>query len=259
MKSFLKMSYLDFKGHLGPFQVEEFITLNTMYPFLSLVFYCLLASFAFQTNDLTQWVIGNSYLLCTNVCIFSLGSSFYGERSYGRIRSIICSPISKLQIILQKGFFPCLVCMLTTTLGFLAGGLLFRLPFHKINFWMYFLILLFAMMGACSLGLFLGTIGLLTDQMHLILNTMSFIILIFTGSNFPVNQLPIWGRIISQILPLTRSIESAKMIFTGYDGNRLIELLVGEFIVGVVYLLLARVMVYYAERKAIKKGTLELF
>jgi ABC-2 type transport system permease protein len=124
---------------------------------------------------------------------------------------------------------------------------------------MYFVILLFAMMGACALGLFLGTIGLLTDQMHLILNTMSYIILIFTGANFPISQLPFLGRMIAQMLPLSRSIEAAKMIFADYDGTRIFELLLGEFVVGVIYLMAAKALLYFTERWAIKKGTLELF
>lgn len=259
MKNFWKMSYLDFKAHLGPFQLEEFLTMNTMYPFLTLVFYCLLARFSFQTQDLTQWVVGNSYLLCTNVCIFSLGISFYGERCYGRIRSIVCSPISKIQIMIQKGVFPCFVCVITTFLGFLAGGLLFQLPLGKIHWGMYFVILLLAMLGACALGLFLGTIGLLTDQMHLILNTMSYVMLIFTGANFSVSQLPFWGRMISQMLPLSRSIKAANMLFADYDGGRIFELLLGEFIVGLIYLLAAKVLLSYTERKAIRKGCLEIF
>lgn len=259
MKSFFKMSYLDFKGHLGPFQLEEFLSLNALYPFLTLTFYCLLAKYAYQTQDLTQWVIGNAYLLCTNICIFSLGISFYGERSNGRIRSIICAPFSKLRFMIQKSLFPCMVCVVTTMIGFLAGGVLFQIPFENIHWGIFVIILITAMMGACALGLFIGTFGLLTDQMHLVLNTMSFVLLIFTGSNFPVSQLPFWGKIISQLLPLSRSIEAVKLLLSNDVNHKLFEYLIGEFFVCICYFILAAAMVYFSERMAMKRGTIELF
>ena len=49
------------------------------------------------------------------------------------------------------------------------------------------------------------------------------------------------------------------MLFTTYDHGAMIDLLVGELIVGMVYFLLAAFMVHFAERRAIRKGTLELF
>lgn len=259
MKRFLHMSYLDFKGHLGPFHLEEFLTLNALYPFLTLAFYCLLAGYAFQTTDLSQWVVGNSYLLCTNICIFSLGQCFTGERYYGRIRSIVCAPMSKLLFMVQKGFFSCLVCMGTTFAGFLAGGIVFHIPFDQINWGVYLIDLFVAMMSACAFGIFIGTFGLITDQMHFILNTMSFVLIIFTGANFPVSQLPFAGRLLSRIIPLTRSIQAGTMIFGVCDRKRLSRLLGGEVLVAAIYLLLASAMVCFAEQKARNKGTLDLF
>ncbi|WP_167958055.1 ABC transporter permease [Anaerosporobacter faecicola] len=259
MKQFIKMSFVDFKGHLGPFRLEEFLTLNILNPFLTLVFYCLLAGYTYKTSDLTSWVIGNSFLLCTSVCIFSLGIVFTREKQCGRIRSIICSPLSKLQIMLQKGFFPCLVCILTTLVGFLLGGVFFHVPLGKIHWGLYGCILGVAMVGACSFGLAIGAIGLLTDQMHLILNTVSAVMLIFTGTNFPVAQLPFWGRGIAKVLPLTRSVEAAKLLCDDFTMEQIMRLLLGEVLLSVCYLIIARLILVYAEHKAIKEGTLELF
>ena len=259
MKQFLKMSYLDFKGHMGPFCIEEFLTLQTLYPFLSMAFYCLLAGYAYHTSDLTEWVIGNSFLLSTTTCIFTLGGAFTGERMTGRIRSIISSPSSKTMVVLEKGFFPCLVCVATTLIGFLAGAAVFGVSLKQVNWGLYILILICAMAGACSLGLFVSTFGLLTDQMHLILNTFSFIFMMFTGANFPVKQLPLAGRVFSQMLPLTRSIRAAKLLFQQAQTSKILALIGQEVLLAAVYFILASLMIRYAELKAVQKGTLDLF
>ena len=252
MKQFLKMSYLDFKGHMGPFCLEEFLSLETLYPFLTMAFYCLLAGYAYQTSDVSEWVIGNSFLLCTTTCVFTLGIAFTGERSNGRIRSIVTSPVSKVLIVFEKGFFPCLVCIVTTFAGFLAGAAVFQISLAHVNWLVYFAILFVAMM-------FVSTFGLMTDQMHLILNTLSYIILIFTGANFPVSQLPAAGRAVSWILPLTRSIRAAKLMMQSGELSQIGSLMTQEAVLAVIYIVLAGGMVHHVERKAVQSGTLELF
>ena len=99
---FLHMAWLNFKGQRAAFNLEEFLLLETAYPFLTLMFHCVMAGYAFDTANLTDWVIGNAFLLCTNICVFSLGSSFRAERAYGRIRSIMVGRTSKIEIVLQK-------------------------------------------------------------------------------------------------------------------------------------------------------------
>lgn len=251
---FLQMAWLNFKGQRAAFSLEEFLLMETAYPFLTLMFHCVLAGYAFDTSNLTDWVIGNAFLLCTNICVFSLGSSFRAERAYGRIRSIMTGKTSKLEIVLQKGFFSGLVSMGTTFAGFAAGCIVFGIS------WMWlFLCFESAMFAAMGFGLLLSVFGLLSHQMHFILNLMEYVLLIFTGSNFPIVQLPLILQRISWMLPLTRSIEAARGIVNGMEHVMVLELLGGEILVGILYVVLAAALMKWAEREAIKSGTLELF
>lgn len=259
MRRFFRQAWLNFKGQRAAFSLEEFLLLDTMYPLLTMVFYCLLASYAFHTQDLTRWVVGNAFLLCTNICVFSLGGSFMGERYYGRIRSIITAPISKLEIVAENGFFPCLVCVATTFIGFAIGSVIFQVSWKGINMLLFLFITFIAMMAASGLGMLLASIGLLSDQMHLILNLTSNLLILFCGANFPVSQLPKAGQLLSRVLPLTRSIQAAEMLMNGAEIGELMPYIAGEFLIAIVYALLAFSLIRYAEHEAIKKGTLELF
>lgn len=256
---FLHMSWLNFKGQRAAFNLEEFLLMETAYPFLTLMFHCVLASFAYETTNLTDWVIGNAFLLCTNICVFSLGSSFRAERAYGRIRSIMVGKTSKIEIVLQKGFFSGLVSLGTTFVGFAVGCLVFGISWKGIPWGTLLLCFVVAMFAAMGFGLVLSVFGLLSHQMHLILNLMEYVLLIFTGSNFPVEQLPKVIQLVSYALPLTRSIAAARGVVNGMEWNLVFELLCGEVLVGIAYILLAASLVKWAERAAIKRGTLELF
>lgn len=256
---FIHMAWLNFKGQRAAFNLEEFLLLETAYPFFTLIFYCVLASYAYGTTNVTDWVIGNSFLLCTNICVFSLGNCFVGERYFGRIRSIIVGSASKIEIILAKGFFPAIVGLCTTFLGFYMGCLVFDISWTDISWGKLLCVYAVAMISAMGFGLFLAVLGLLSNQMHLILNIMQYILLIFTGANFPINQLPTVLQKVSLILPLTRSIEASREIVSGNGLETILSLLMGELIVGIVYIMIAVAVVKYVERIAIKKGTLELF
>jgi len=256
---FLHMAWLNFKGQRAAFNLEEFLLLETAYPFLTLMFHCVLAGYAYGTTDLTDWVIGNAFLLCTNICVFSLGSSFRAERAYGRIRSIMVGKTSKLEIVLQKGFFSGLVSLGTTFAGFAIGCLVFSISWSNISWGSMLLCFVVAMFAATGFGLVLSVFGLMSHQMHLILNLMEYVLLIFTGSNFPISQLPEAVQVISYVLPLTRSIQAARGIVNGMEWNAVLTLLIGEVLVGIAYILLAAGLVKYAEKVAIKEGALDLF
>jgi len=256
---FLHMSWLNFKGQRAAFNFEEFILLDTAYPFLTLVFYCVMAGFAYGTTDVTDWVIGNAFMLCTNTCLFSLGTCFVGERYYGRIRSIIVGKTSKFEIVLQKGFFAAVVSVVTTLVGFALGCAVFGIGLSKIPWGGLLFILIIAMFAVMGLGMFLSVLGLVSHQIHMISNVMWYVLLIFTGTNFPISQLPERVQMISYLLPMTRSIAAARALVAGAKLSQVSGLLWGEVAVAFVYLVVAAIVIKYAEKIAIKNGTLELF
>ncbi|ABX41387.1 ABC transporter permease [Lachnoclostridium phytofermentans] len=259
MKRFITQSWLNFKGQKSVFNLAEFLCFDTGYPLITLIFYCVLAGYSFHTTDLTRWVVGNSFLLCTNTCIFSLGSSFTGERYHGRIRSIIVAPRNKLVIVLEKGLFSGIIAIITVFLGFLVGSGIFRVDFSRIHLFSFFLIIVIGMFSATGFGLLLSTFGLITDQMHLVLNLSSYALMIFCGVNFPVSQLSYGARLLSNCLPLTRSIKAANLLFEVTKGAEVIRLLLEELLIGGIYFIAAFFLIRMVEKVAIKKATFEVF
>lgn len=256
---FFHMSWLNFKGQRAAFNLEEFLLLETAYPFITLIFYCVTAGYAYETADVTSWVIGNAFLLCTNICVFSLGSSFVAERRYGRIRSIVVGCESKIVIVLQKGFFAGIVSLATTFVGFAFGCLVFDISWKTIPWLSLLFVLCIAMFATMSFGLFLSVLGLVSHQMHLVLNLVQYLLLILTGANFPVEQLPKVAQVVSYALPLTRSISVARDLVEGAQMQSVCSALGCELLVGAGYILLSVSVVKGAEKLAIKNGTLELF
>ena len=255
---FFSQALLYHKGRTAAFSLAEFLCFDAGYPIITLIFYCLLASYSFQTTDLTHWVVGNAFLMCTNTCVFGLGGIFNGERYHGRLRSIVAAPCNKLALILANGVFPTIFASLAVAGGFIIGGAIFKIDFSGINLGLMALTIICAMLAATGMGLLLAVFGLISDSMHLILNVVSYILMIFTGAEFPVSQLPIWGQWVSRILPLTHSIEAMKVLLGNIEGN-FYRLLLGELEIAITYVILAWVTLRSAERICRKSGKFDLF
>lgn len=246
------------KGRRAAFSGEEFALMQVGYPLVTLIFYCLIASYSFKTSNLTSWVIGNAFLLCTDACVFSLGNAFRGERYTGRLRSIIASPGTKLPLILANGLYPALFAVVASVCGFLVGSLVFGVDFSGVHLGLAALTILCGMASATCFGLFLSVFGLMNDSMHLVLNVVSYLLILFTGAEFPVSQLPLAGRVIAQMMPLTKSIAAMNSLFS-LERGVFWTLIMAELATGAAYALLARFLFGFAERCARHNGQFDLF
>ena len=88
-------------------------------------------------------------------------------------------------------------------------------------------------------------------------NTVYFALLLFSGANIPVQLLPEPLRAISFVLPLTRGIAAARRLITGAEFREVAPLLLGEFIVGSLYVTLGFILFRWFEIQAKRRGSLE--
>ena len=258
IRRFFDQALLYHKGRSAAFQTEEFVLMQIGYPLVTMIFYCLIATFSFNTANLTSWVIGNAFLLCTNACIFGLGGIFVSERYFGRLRSIIASPCSKMSLILASGVFPALFAICSSACGLIGGSIVFGVDFSGVNMPLVALAIIIAMISASCFGLFVSIFGLMTDSMHLILNIVSYLLMIFTGAEFPIKQLPFAGQVIAQMMPLTKAIMAVNKLFEG-NVREFSSLIIAEILTGAVYALLTYAIFGFAEKVARRNGKFDMF
>jgi len=256
---FFEQCWLYYKGSHAHLDWEEVIFYRIAIPLITLIYYCFIAKNSFRTEQLTEWVIGNSMLLCNYSCIFTIGGTFEAERYYGRLKWLIVSPYSRIATVIQNGLFFIFESIVTVILCITFGSLLFRVDFSNVNLGLFIIIMVVGIMAAICFGLFISVFSLLFDSMNLILNLMNVSMLILCGANFPVHDLPRPAQFLSYCLPFTRSIEAANMLFGEVDSNCLLTLLGQEICVGIVYLTLGVILLKAIEKKAIRKATLEIF
>lgn len=258
LRRFFSEAYLSQKGRSAAYAAEEFVMHEVAYPLVTMIFYLLLASFSFRATDLSRWVIGNSFLLCTNACVFGTGKVFASERYNGRLRSIIASPCSKFAVILSNGVFPMLFALCAAVLGLIVGVCLFPTDFSQVRFGLLLASAVAAMISATGFGLLLASVCLMSDSMHLILNIAAYLLMIFTGAEFPIEQLPLPGQVIAWMMPLTKSIRAVHLML---DGKRegIVQLMLLELVTAAGFALLSLLLLRLAEKEARRNGRFDLF
>jgi ABC-2 type transport system permease protein len=109
------------------------------------------------------------------------------------------------------------------------------------------------------MGLMLGSLSLITVNVMFINNLVYFALLVFSGSNIALENLPAWMQTISNVIPLTRGIRSARAIISGADLAQVAPWVREEFLIGVIYIAVGYVLFRMFEIVAKRRGTLEVF
>lgn len=259
IKLFLSQAWLSAKVQQGGISFTEFVAYRVGVSILTLFLYVLTARHASNAIDLTPWVMGNAFALCLYECIFGIGGTFSTERFTGRLRIIVVSPTSKLEVLMYKGVSSICVSAITIVLSFVIGSLVFGVSFDQINSFAFLAAVLTAAFACVGLGLLMSVFALITDSLFLVLNALALILMIFSGANFPLEQLPLFAQRIAVIFPLHRSIAAANLSMSEYIPTYFFRLLITELSLGVLFFLLAFLTIGIVEKISIKRASLEMF
>lgn len=121
---FFKQSLLSYKSLFGFLDPKVYFFVKIINPVFQLIFFSLLASFVYQTKDVTPWVIGNAFLLSMYNSMFGVGTVMVNERQFGTLASIIASPSNNFLIFVGRAFMHILDSALTVailTISILVG------------------------------------------------------------------------------------------------------------------------------------------
>ena len=166
---------------------------------------------------------------------------------------------NKIRSHIGRAFIHILDGMLGVFIGLTWGIILFGLNLSHTDFGALILTIFITTFSTAGLGLLMGCLSLITRNVMFVNNTVYFLLLIFSGANIDIATLPTWMRVISNILPLTRGVSSARQIINGGNLASVAQLLIQELLIGFVYVLLGYFTFRWFEIEAKRRGTLEVF
>ena len=226
-------------------------------PLAQILFFTFLGTFATGRENASFYVIGNAMQIAAISGIYGVTMSIGGDRWNGTLPYLFGTPANRLVMFVGRASIHIVDGMLGVVIGFTWGVLLLGLDLSNTDLPALAVTILITTFSTSGLGLMMGSLSLVTRNVMFINNTVYFALLIFSGANIPLTTLPDWMRAISFVLPLTRGIAAARMLIAGGELTDVSRLLLGEFIIGCIYVIIGYRLFRWFEIQAKRRGTLE--
>ena len=240
------------------FRPIQYAASKIVMPLTQIFFFVFLGTFATGVDNASFYVIGNSLQIAAVSGIYGVTMSIGGERWAATLPYLFGAPANRMLIFLGRASMNIIDGAIGVVIAFIWGVTLLGLNLSHTDLAALALTIFITTLSTCGFGLLLGSIALITVNVMFINNLVYFMLLIFSGANIPLLQLPAWMQAISSVLPLTRGIAAARMLIAGGTLADAAPLLWGELGIGLLYSLLGYFLFAFFEALAKRRGTLEL-
>jgi ABC-2 type transport system permease protein len=248
------LSYVALFHWLRP---TTYLASKILSPLAQIFFFTFLGVYATGRDNASFYVIGNAIQIAATSGIYGVTMSIGGDRWNGTLPYLFGTPANRLFMFLGRSFVHIIDGVLGVIIGLLWGVLLLGVDLSHANLAALALTILITTFSTSGLGLLMGCVSLVTTNVMFVNNSVYFLLLIFSGANLPIDSLPVWMQRVSWALPLTRGIASARSLIAGASFYEVLPLLIGEFFLGLGYVVLGYGMFRWFETQAKARGTLE--
>jgi len=250
------LSYIALFRWMHPLQ---YMASQIIMPLSQMFFFVFLGTFATSADNKSFYVVGNALQIAAVSGIYGMTMSIGGDRNNGTLGYIFGTPANRLVVFMGRAFMNIMNGSLSVVIAFIWGVLLMGLDLSSTNMGVLALTILVTTISTCGLGLLMGCLALITVNVMFVNNFVYFMLLIFSGANIPLAQLPVWIKSVSYSLPLTRGIAAARLLVNGAGLPEVAPLLLGELGIGLAYFFVGYVLFAIFEVVAKRRGTLEVF
>jgi ABC-2 type transport system permease protein len=203
------------------------------------------------------YVIGNAIQFAAIPCLFAMGNTIEGEREAHTLSVVLASPARRLPLFLGRAL-PVVVNGWGVTLVGLLAGVVFLHIHIPGDAWLPMLLVVLVSSASCTgLGLAMGAIALRVREGAVIANVAFCALLIFSGVNVALADLPAWMAGIGHWLPLSHAIEAARRLADGDTLGSVGGLLLRELGVGAIYLVFGLLLLRWLETASRRYATLD--
>jgi ABC-2 type transport system permease protein len=185
------------------------------------------------TTDFMSFILLGTVLESfINAVFWGMGYALKNDMDSGVMESNWLTPIPRLLILVGHSVTNLLVTAITSIGMLFFGGLLFGFNASG-DVLKAFLPIIPMMIGLYGFGFAFAAVVMLLREANTLVDISSFLVQIFSGSNFPVNALPKFLLPIALALPLTYGLDAVRSYLIGTQTIVSIEL---ELILLVVFM-----------------------
>ncbi len=234
----------------------SYFTLNFSFPLFCMLFFIFMGKFAGLANT-SYIVIGNLLLLACISGLYGLTNTIGNERQFGTLSYLLGSPAPRAPLFFGRAIFHVLDSLITVAVALAAAILVFHLDLSAMNLPALLACILLLSVTTSGLGFVFGSISLISRDGWLFASTFGLTLYVLVGVNFPVDLLPPFLKALSFGLPMTRGIMAARLALAGAGWAALAPLVLGELLVGALYICFGYGLFRIMEKRSLVSGTMD--
>jgi ABC-2 type transport system permease protein len=223
-----------------------------------------------QPEIFSYMYVGNTFYMYVAQVLFGVVFVIHEDREhYQTLKQVYIAPISFYLYIVGRAFPKIVITTIAAIITLSFGVVFLGLPIDlgAVNWPLLLLAMAIGLFCICMIGIALAGVSMLTAKHSMGINEgIAGMFYLFCGVTFPITFLPTWGQVIGLTIPITYWLEVVRRAILPADlqwdsgltvystGDIFLMLLVTSF----AFLLLSLGIFRYADRRARKKGKLDM-
>jgi ABC-2 type transport system permease protein len=203
------------------------------------------------------YVVGNALQYSAVPCLFAMTQMIGGERYQNTLSAILVSPARRIPLFFGRAIPVVVNGAFVGAFSLAAGTAILGVDIPLSAVPALALVIVVAAFSCTGLGLINAALSLQIRENAMISNVLFGFLLIFTGANVPLAELPGWMSTMSQGLPFTHAIEAARELADGATLGSVAGLVGTEVLIGVAYAAVGYALLQFMEGQSRRYATLE--
>ena len=257
LRIFLSSAVFSFRAQFDWLNPPMWLTMKFVLSLSQMAFFVFVGLFIRGPDAIPFIAIGNALQSVSWNTVFSVTNITGHDKWDGTLPLVLATPASRLPLFIGRAMVHVLDGLLSVTISFLFAAFLFNVNFGQANVLALAVTVVLTAFTMAGFGLLIGGLSFHFRDPMIFANIFTFILLIFCGVNFPVQDLPVSLQYVSNVFPLTYGITAARNAIAGATLFDISATLGQQLIVGVVALTLGYLFFQTFERKARKTGKIE--
>ncbi len=137
------------------------------------------------------------------------GISVIWDREFGFLKEILVAPISRTSIFIGKALGGCTLALIQGVIV-LSLSFILKVPLTFYSFLLSIGLMALISLSLVSIGLIIASLIETIESFGLIMNFIIFPLIFLSGAFFPLQEAPLWLKIVSLLNPLTYGVEAMR-------------------------------------------------
>ena len=254
-KVFLSSAVFSFRAQFDWLNPVMWLTMKFVLSVSQMAFFVFVGIFA---NAPIQFIaVGNALQSVSWNTVFSVINITGHDKWDGTLPLVLATPANRLPLFIGRAMIHVLDGLISAAISFFFAAVLFGVSFAQTNPLALVVAVVLTAFTMAGFGLLIGGFCFFFRNPMVFANIFTFILLIFCGVNFPVQNLPAAIQPVSYVFPLTYGLAAARNAISGSDLVQIAPTLAQQLAVGLAAMLIGYLLFRSFENNARKTGKME--